>query len=174
MGNTFNESFSSPKKKDAIITQAKDKANQEGKSWSEYIVGLIDADCKKQNQNELQHQNASVISILNNGQQRSMTEFGRRLYANKIAREQQFNWIKRIDNDELIDFTRRNKDTAEMISNRRFNESLEAAERIKSRRMKKVIPHIDKLIDSNYGFTTSSNQDKSIPNELDDIPIAED
>ncbi len=156
------------------IQQAKDRAKEYGMKWSEYVVELIEADNKKHSQEDRKQQNSGIISILNNGEQECITEFVPKLYANKIERKQQFNWIKRIDNDELIDFTKRNKDTAEMIRNRRFNESLEAEEKLKFKRMKKVIPHIDKLINSNYGFTTPSNQDKTIPNELDDIPLAKD
>ena len=155
--------------------QARDKAKEEGKSWSEYLVGLIEADCKKQNQNELQRQrqNAGVISIFNNGQQQSMEEFIPRLYENKEEREQQFNWIKTVDNDELIDFSRRNKDTADMIKHRRFHENLIAQRKARDRAFNTVIPPIDKLVETNFGLTTD-NKDKSIPNELDDIPIAED
>jgi predicted CopG family antitoxin len=172
LGNTNIETFSCPKKKDAMITQAKDKAKQEGKSWSEYVVDLIEADCKKQTQDE----NTNVISILNNGQQRSITEFVPRLYENKTERNQQFKWIKSLPNEELIDFSHRTKDTIDMIRNRRLNESLESAERARIKRLQKGIPPIDTLtlIDTGYGITTAANKDKSIPNELDGIPIAKD
>lgn len=179
MGNSNIETFSCPKKKDAMITQAQDKAKQEGKSWSEYVVDLIEADCKKQTQDELHQQATNGISIFNNGQQqqKSITEFIPRLYTNNIERDQQFDWIQTVDNDQLIEFTQRNKDTTEMIRHRRFNESLKAAERARIKKLQKAIPNIDTLIDTNYyGITTSANQDQdnSIPNELDGIPIVKD
>ncbi len=155
-----------------MITQAKDKAQQEGKKWSEYVVGLIEADCKKQNQQEEQ-QNSSVISILSNGQQLCITAFVPRLYENKTERDQQFQSIRSVDNEELIDFTKRLKDTDKMVKHRRFNESLEMDKKNKFRSMNTVIPTLDKLVSTHFGVTTN-NKDKSIPNELDDIPIPED
>jgi predicted CopG family antitoxin len=171
MGNRIVRSFSFSLKDVVTMTQAEDIAKQEGKSLSEFLVDLVKAECKKQSQKEHQ-QNNSVIAILNNGQQLSIEEFIPRLYENKIEKEQQFQWIKQVDNGELIEFTNKLKETHNMIKHRRFSENLVAQRNARDRALKTVIPPIDKLVQTSFGLTTN-NKDKSIPNELDDIPIAE-
>jgi hypothetical protein len=86
LGNTFIESFSCPIKKAVEIQQAKDRAKEYGKKWSEYVVELIEADNKEHSQQDRMQQNSGIISILNNGEQVCITEFIPRLYEN-LARK---------------------------------------------------------------------------------------
>ena len=81
---SVNGSFSYPIKKAAIIAQAQDKAKEEDKSWSEYLIGLVEADLREEPSEE------------------EKSGFIPRLFENR-KEEQQKDWIMTAaTNEELI------------------------------------------------------------------------
>ena len=69
---SVNGSFSYPIKKAAIIAQAQDKAKEEDKSWSEYLIGLVEADLREEPSEE--EKSGFIPRLFENRKERAATE----------------------------------------------------------------------------------------------------
>lgn len=156
---SVNGSFSYPIKKAAIIAQAQDKAKEEDKSWSEYLIGLVEADLREEPSEE------------------EKSGFIPRLFENRKEEQQQKDWIMTAaTNEELIRLSSSLKETHKQIICRRDTENSQRNREEKWKRMQRPIPDVSNLIVGSFGLTTGSNNDNSIPidSEYENIEEATD
>lgn len=157
MGNTVIESFSYPKKKEAMITLAKDIAKEKGMSWSEYLVDLVQSETLRYTEAEKNKQNFNKISILNSGYQTSIAEFVPMIYENAKQRQELKKWIENTDNESLKEFTKKLNDIRKMVQFRRDNEDREIWKKSKNKRMTISIKEMEEIL--GHRFTTFGEEE---------------
>jgi len=95
MAKSIIQSFSLDITEASILAQAEDKAKEQGKSFSKYIVNLMKEDLEREKK-EIAH-----MPILNKDYQTSIFEYIPKIYKDNVERDKLFQYIRTCDNEKL-------------------------------------------------------------------------
>src|SRR4051812_3414588 len=112
MAKSIIQSFSLDITEAATLTQAEEKAREQGKSFSKYLVHLIKEDLEKNEQASL------GMPILSKDYQSSITEYMPILYKNDVEKDQLFRYIETCDNNDLTQLAIQVNETRKEIEKR--------------------------------------------------------